>query len=256
MSAFDEVMLWTLVMVRCGGMMAALPVISTNSVPKTMKLGLSVFLSVLTVPMLPRTPVGSLELWPLASLVLIEVGTGYMLGFVCRFTFFAMDVAGSLVATDLGLSMATMLNPGSSTASPVTATLFYWLGAMLLFALDLHHWILAAFVRTYVVLPIGAGHVSEALLKDILARTSWILATGLQLAAPVMAVSFVITLVFALLGRAVPQMNVFSESMPVRTAAGLFVFGTGLTFVGDNAANYLKRIPDDMVRIAKLLGTA
>ncbi len=254
MSATNELILWTLVLVRSGGLIAALPVVSTNNVPKTLRLALGILLAILTVPLLPRPSIGQPDLFQLSQLILIELGTGYLLGFVCRFTFFALDVTGSLMATDLGLSMATVLNPGSSSAAPVTSTLFYWMAVMLLFGLDLHHWILAAFVRTYAVLPIGAGHLSEALLEDVLRRTSWVLSAGLQLSAPVMAVAFVITLVFSLLGRAVPQMNVFSESMPVRTAAGLFVLGMSLTFVGDNAGNYLKRIPDDMVQIAKLLG--
>lgn len=256
MAVTDELILWTLVLVRSGGMFAALPIFSTPNVPRAIRLALGVLLAVLTTPLLPPRSFGSLDVWPLAWLIFMELGTGYLLGFVCRFTFFALDFAGSLVASDLGLSMATMLNPGSSSAMPITATIFYWMGAMILFGLDLHHYIVAAFIRTYAILPIGTAHLSELLLKDVLARTGWVLATGLQISAPVMAVSFVITLVFSLLGRAVPQMNVFSESMPVRTAAGLFVFGMGLTFIGENAANHLKRLPDDMVRIAKLLGTA
>jgi len=255
MSLAPELMLWTLVLVRSGGLIAALPVLSTNNVPRTIRLALGVFLAVLTAPLLSPQKFGEPDLWQLAQLVLVELGTGYLMGFVCRFTFFALDVAGALVSNDLGLSMATVLNPGTSAPAPITATLFYWMAVMLLFGLDLHHWILAAFVRTYAVVPIGAGHLSEALLQDILHRTGWVLSAGVQLSAPVMAVAFVITMVFSLLGRAVPAMNVFAESMPVRTSAGLFVFGMSLTFVGDHAANYLKRIPDDMVQVARLLGT-
>ena len=77
---------------------------------------------------------------------------------------------------------------------------------------------------------------------------------GLQIAAPVMAVSFVITIVFSVLGRAVPQMNVFSESFPVRTLAGLAVFGLTCTFMAQHIANHLRRLPEDMLRVAQLMG--
>jgi hypothetical protein len=42
--------------------------------------------------------------------------------------------------------------------------------------------------------------------------------------------------------------------MPVRVLAGLFVFAMSMRFIGDFTANYMRRIPDDFVRIAQILG--
>ncbi len=64
------------------------------------------------------------------------------------------------------------------------------------------------------------------------------------------------TLGRALLGRAVPQMNVFSESFPVRTLLGLISFGLTCTFMGQHIANYLRRLPEDMLNVARLAGGA
>jgi flagellar biosynthesis protein FliR len=69
-----------------------------------------------------------------------------------------------------------------------------------------------------------------------------------------MAVSFVVILVFAMLGRAVTQMNVFSESFAFRIMAGLFVFSATLPLMGQHIANALRRIPEDMMRVAQWMG--
>ena len=164
------------------------------------------------------------------------------------------DVTGTLIANDLGLTMSTILNPGSNAAAPITSTLLYWLGAVTFFGLDIHHWVLAFFIRTYSVLPMGAAHGSEDLMRNVLAHTGWILSAGVQVAAPIMAVAFLVTWVFSMLGRAVPQMNVFSESMPIRVLSGLFILAMSMRFIGDHTANFLRRIPDDFVRIAQILG--
>jgi flagellar biosynthetic protein FliR len=79
---------------------------------------------------------------------------------------------------------------------------------------------------------------------------------ALQLTGPVLAASFLVTLVFSLLGRAVPQMNVFGESFPVRTTAGLAVFGLTCTLTAQHIVNHLNRIPEDFIRVAKMLGGA
>ncbi len=125
---------------------------------------------------------------------------------------------------------------------------------MLWLGLDLHHWLLVGFQRTYSLLPIGGAHISEILASNIIARTSETFFIALQLAAPVMAVSFIISLVFSVLGRAVPQMNVFAESFSIRILVGLSVFGLTMQLMSQHIANYLHRLPEDMLQVAQFLG--
>jgi flagellar biosynthetic protein FliR len=69
-----------------------------------------------------------------------------------------------------------------------------------------------------------------------------------------MAVSFVITLLFSLLGRVVPQMNVFAESLPLRVLAGMMAFGLTASLMAQQILNYLLRLPEDMLQVARLFG--
>jgi flagellar biosynthesis protein FliR len=124
---------------------------------------------------------------------------------------------------------------------------------MLWLSLDMHHWMLLAFEKTYTYLPIGSAHLSQAFVTDLLGRTSGIFVVALQLAAPLLAVSFIISLVFAVLGRAVPQMNVFSESFAVRPLVGLSVFGVVLELMSQHIMNYLHRLPEDILKVCQLL---
>jgi flagellar biosynthetic protein FliR len=254
MTATQSIAVWVLVMVRASGMILTMPVFSGNQVPRPLKIALAVLLATLATPLLPPVDLGVDSIWWLVQVVFIEVTAGAVLGFMCRFTFFALDVTGTLIANDLGLTLSTILNPGSNAAAPITSTLLYWLGAVTFFGLDIHHWVLAFFIRTYSVLPMGAAHGSEDLMRNVLTHTGWILSAGIQVAAPIMAVAFLVTWVFSMLGRAVPQMNVFSESMPVRVLSGLFVFAMSMRFIGDHTGNFLRRIPDDFVRVAQILG--
>jgi flagellar biosynthetic protein FliR len=124
---------------------------------------------------------------------------------------------------------------------------------MLWLSLDMHHWMLIGFQRTYALLPIGTAHLSQALVKDVVAGTGGIFTIALQMAAPLLAVSFIISLIFSVLGRAVPQMNVFSESFAVRPLVGLSVFGMTLDLMSQHIMNYLHKLPQDMLRVAQAL---
>jgi flagellar biosynthetic protein FliR len=246
---------WFLVFARAGALLAVFPLFSEQEVPVRLRLALAALMSFLATPLLPVFALNDLSFWSLIRLVFTEASVGLLLGFVCRFIFYAIDFAGGIVGTEVGLMLSSAFNPLGANATPVPGIMLYWLALMLLLALDLHHWIIAAFQRSYVLLPIGAAHLSQGLALEVLRRSSEVFRIALEMTAPVIAVSFVITLVFSVLSRAVPQMNVFTESFPVRTLAGLAVFGLTFHLMAQHIENYLRRLPEDLVRIGQLLGT-
>ena len=138
--------------------------------------------------------------------------------------------------------------------SQVPGTVLFFLAAVVMLTLDLHHWVLVGFERTYLVLPIGGAHLNSALFATVVGDTRNIFVVALQIAAPLLAVSFVVTIVFAVLSRAVPQMNVFILSFSFRILGGLAVFGFTLQLTAQYVLNYLHRLPDDLLNLAQLLG--
>jgi flagellar biosynthetic protein FliR len=208
----------------------------------------------LLAPNLPPFPLANLPVFSLLGVMLQEICIGLLLGFLARMVFFAVDLAGNIIATEMGLQMGSIMNPLTQQSSQVPATILFYLAAVVMLTLNLHHWMLLGFERTYTVLPMGSAHLSTALFEMVVKNTNQIFIVALQISAPIMAVSFVVTVVFAVLSRAVPQMNVFSESFSFRIVGGLIVFGFTLQLTAQHVVNYLNRLPDDLLRVAQLLG--
>jgi flagellar biosynthesis protein FliR len=245
---------WMMVFLRVSAFLLVLPFFSMANFPPTMRVALGALVAILLAPMLPPFPLGHPGLLGLLGVMFQEVSIGLVLGFVSRMVFFAADLAGNVIASELGLNLAAVLNPISGQSSQVPGIILFFLAAVVMFTLDLHHWVLVGFERTYAVLPIGGAHLSGALFEAVVKHTSRIFTTALQISAPVIAISFVITLVFAVLSRAVPAMNVFSESFSFRIVGGLIVFGFTLQLTAQHVLNYLNRLPDDLLRIAQMMG--
>lgn len=247
--------LWFLVFARAGGLIAVFPLFSAQPVPVPLRVGLAALIAFLAAPFLPPLAAPA-SFWLVAGAVFVEISVGLLLGFVCRLIFFALDLAGGIISTEIGLMLSSNFNPLTSAALPVPGTILFWLGMMLLLCLNLHHWIIGAFQYTYALAPAGGARLSEALLLEVVADSARIFQAALLISAPVMVVSFMITLIFAVLSRAVPQMNVFTESFPVRSMAGLAVFGFTCHLMAQHIENYLRRLPEDLVRAGRLLGGA
>jgi flagellar biosynthetic protein FliR len=245
---------WLMVFLRVSSLLTVFPIFSAKNFPVQLRLALGALISALVSGTLPAWHPPTSDYFGLVLAMGQEIGVGLLFGFVGRMIFFALDMAGGLVATEIGLNLPPSLNPMSDTQTAAPGYVFFYLAAMLWLSLDLHHWMLAGFQKTYSLLPIGGAHLSGPLLEDVLGRTGWTFFIALQLCAPVLAVSFIISLVFSVLGRAVPQMNVFAESFTVRILVGLSVFGLTTQLMSQHIINYLRRLPEDMLRVAQLLG--
>ncbi|HYE32417.1 MAG TPA: flagellar biosynthetic protein FliR [Methylomirabilota bacterium] len=244
---------WLIVFVRVSALFAVFPVISTTHVPIMLRTALAALASALTATALPPMSATHAPVSDLLLICLTEACIGLLLGFISRFVFHAAEMAGSIIANELALTSAFALNPGSGGMLPVPGVMLHWLGTALFFSLNLHAWLFLGIRKSYDVLAPGGAHLSTELAESVLALSGRIFVVALQMAAPILALSFVVSLVFAFLARMIPQMNVFSESFPFRIFAGMMVFGSTCSVMAQHLMNYLNRIPQDFQRILHLL---
>jgi len=172
---------------------------------------------------------------------------------VTRMVFFVADFAGLLISNEMGLNMASVVDPVNAHPTQVPALLMFLLTCIMMMTLDMHHWLLTGFQYTYTLAPIGGARLQEPLFTCILEHTSRVFLVGLQIAGPLIAASFLSMLLLGFLGRLVPQMNIFAESFAIRIACGLSVLALTLEISAQHLLNCLHRLPDDMMRVAQFL---
>ena len=229
------------------------PVLSSSHFPVRLRIALAALIAVIVAPSIPGI---HLDDWGLSELVLLlfkEISVGLVIGFVSRLVFHALEFFAGILGVEVGLNTAAIFNPMTDARSEVFGMVVFNLGAMLLFTLDLHHWMLASFQRTYAAVPIGAAAATMPLYYGFTARVADVFQAGLLMAAPVLAVTFLISVTFALISRAVPTMNVFAESFSFRVLGGLLVFAMTLHLTSQHICNYLRRLPEDVLRLARMM---
>ena len=157
---------WFLVFARAGAMLAALPMFSMRTFPVQIRVALGAMIAFLLVPTLPAPNADLSSFWTLTALLFQEVSVGLLLGFICRFAFFAMEIGGGFIATQMGLMLPQEFNQLTDGGAMAPAMALYWMALMMFFSLDLHHWMIAAFQQSYVLVPAGGGVLREGLLNQ------------------------------------------------------------------------------------------
>ena len=246
--SLDYLFAWMMVLLRSIGIILQLPVIAGRPIPVTVRVGIGVCLATLLAGVVPAAPM-PLQLWPLVTSVIMEIGLGLSLGFVARLLFAAVEMGARLISTEIGL----MATPGMGVPEPSNeplAALITSLAIVLFFLFGAHHAVLSAFARSFYLAGAGQAAFEAGAADSMIRATAHVIELGVRIAAPFIAMNFLVTLAFAVLGRAVPKMNVFIVSFSARALVGFLL----LSSAGALIASYLYiELGDIPLRMLQLL---
>lgn len=217
--------LYVLVLVRVSGLLIAAPVLGSRNFPVLAKIGFAATLAALVTPVLPQLaqPLPD-QLAPYALLAVGEMMIGLIMGFVMTLVFGAIQVAGQIMDMQSGFGLINVFNPAMETQFPIFGFFLFILAVLFLLATNGHHVMLRALMATFEKIPIGGfvGFRPEFGL-EVTRWASALFVDGMVLAAPVAAALMLAYIVLGLLGRLVPQIQLFVVGFPITIAASLTV---------------------------------
>lgn len=205
--------------VRLLGMLMAAPVFSTRGMSTRVRLAIGFGIALAILPAAPKMP----DIAPGSGIGLLVMGEqvfiGAAIGFTVRLVFAAIDLAGSFIGMQMGLSFALFFDPNSGGQSAVLADFMSLVATLLFLALDGHLMLIHLLAASFEWLPVGAG-LSGAGWALIPRAGVAIFSTGLLLSLPVLAVLLVTNTALGVLTRAAPQLNLFAIGFPVTMTVG------------------------------------
>jgi flagellar biosynthesis protein FliR len=233
-----------LVFARTGTMLMLLPGLGEQNISTRMRLTFALALAALLLPLHRNAyHIDPGALTPALVMLVEEILIGAMLGITARLTISALDVAGSVIAQQLGLGFVTAVDPTQGEQGVIVGNFLTMLGITLLFATDMHHLIIAALNDSYNLFSPGevpAAGDAAALITKIVAGAFRI---GIQLSAPFLVFGLVFNIGLGVLARLMPQMQVFFVALPLSILLGLLflllVLGSMMGFFLDYVGGVL-----------------
>jgi flagellar biosynthetic protein FliR len=213
-----------LVFARVGTMVMLLPGLGESGMPTRVRLTIALILTALLLPLHRAAyPIDLRALGPVVTMLLEEIMIGAILGLTARLAISALQVAGSVVAQQLGLGFVTAVDPTQNQQGVLVGNFLAMLGVTLIFATDLHHLVIAALNDSYQLFQPGQLPVVGD-MADLVTRTiATAFKIGIQLSAPFLVFGLLFNLGLGVLSRLMPQMQVFFIGMPLTIILGLLL---------------------------------
>ena len=223
---FENAPLLLFAFARIAALVFTAPLLNSNAIPPLAKAGLSLSVSIITIPHLVAngyaipTTAGFFIM-----LLLGEVLIGLTMGLIINLYFAIFQLAGQLFTTQIGFAASTVFDPMGQVSLPLTGQ-FFNMAAMYLF-LSINGFnrlfmngVYLSFIK---ISPRSFFNASEYLNNFFLGSFAMMFYYALQIAFPIMATLFMISMTMGLLAKAAPQMNLLMLGFPINIMVGFSI---------------------------------
>ncbi|HEY3950849.1 flagellar biosynthetic protein FliR [Phenylobacterium sp.] len=222
-----------LIFARLGAIVMLIPGIGETFVPVRVRLSFALALALVLFPVVGATvPALPADISAIVGAVIKETLIGMMIGGILRFFMSSLSAAGEIMSIQSTLGFSQTANPTQAAPSTSLSTFLGLLGLVLIMTTNMHHLFLSAIVRSYTLFPFARDIPladANALAVQTVSRS---FALGLQLAAPVVAFSLVFNIAAGMVGRVMPQFQIYFVTSPLMVIFSLSIFALSLGVIG------------------------
>ena len=210
-----------LVLSRVGGLVAFLPVPAWRNAPMIFRAVLAFSVTIALFPAWPHLSdtlpaIGQLTVWAIS-----EAGFGLVAGLAVALLTEGFQVGAQVLGMPAGFGYAQTIDPSSQADSSILQVIMMLTTGLLFFSLGIDSLLIRILAASFEKYPAGSWSLTAASLDRIIHLGSGMIALGLRVSLPVVALLMLIDVALALLGRMQHQLQLLSLAFPIKMMAAL-----------------------------------
>ncbi|GGE65422.1 flagellar biosynthetic protein FliR [Priestia taiwanensis] len=209
--------LFLLIFARVSAFLITMPIISYRTIPNTHKIGLAFFLAVSMTTNMDAIPLNIDMVYLL--LVMKEVVIGLVIGLFAYMIISGIQIAGGLIDFQMGFAMANVLDPQTGAQVPLMGQYLNYFTWLMLLTVDAHHLLFDGIYYSTEFMPITqftSAFGEEGFILLVVKSFSAMFVIAFQMALPIVGSVLLVDIAIGILGRTVPQLNLFVVGYPVK----------------------------------------
>jgi len=211
-----------LLFIRFAALFVATPIFSHANIPANIKATMALFFAVVFYPIMPEFEM-EITASNLTIAILSEFILGLSVGLVLQLSYNVITFAGGQISFIMGFSMASAIDPQSGVSMPIISQFLSLIALMILFSLDLHHWVILFIHQSLPAIKLGGFLLTENLFEYIVYAAGRMFLVGFMIAFPIIALSWLADIIFGMLMKSMPQFNLLVIGFPIKIGVAFVV---------------------------------
>lgn len=234
MTIIDSVVPFLLAFFRMLGLFLAAPLLSSMIIPVRTKALLALMLTAAVFPTLPVRlsselfPTGELSVMTLLPMIVVEATIGFSIGLLAMVPLTALEMSGTMMGQQMGLGLARVFNPEADYDFDVLGQLLFYVATGVFFAMGGLEILMGTLIGTFANIPIGGMRSHDTPLDLLVSLVSAAFDLALRVSAPVTGIVLLLVIVFAAIGKTMPQINIMSVGFAIKILGGLLILSASL----------------------------
>lgn len=237
---YNHIPLFLLILFRISSFIITFPIFSMTTVPSRVLVLISFTLSLLVWEIYPIKT--SFDIFSLHGLEisLNQIFIGFISGFIFTIIFNMFIYFGEITAMQIGLGFASLIDPHITQINLIGQ--FYWLAVATLFILmNGHLTAIELLMKSFLAVPIQDATFSLLKIKTLISWSGIIFSGSLLISLPIILSLLIVNLIFSVVTRSVPQLNIFSMVFPIVLILGLIIIYLTFNIIMDDAPYYFEQ---------------
>ena len=229
---FQDFNHFLLIFIRVGIILFLLPFFNSRRIQVMSKVGMTFIIAILLYPVIDVRPSAMpANTMGIVQLIGGELVIGMILGLMVQVFFEGVKVMGEMVGFQTGLSIANIIDPQSGMQLSIFSNMAYLLAMILFLLLNGHHVLLNAIKGSFEIIQVGTLSLNPQFMQKMISHVGQMFVIGIKIGAPAIAALLFTKIVFGLITKFIPQMNIMIVAFPAQIAVGLLFFGISLRLV-------------------------
>lgn len=220
----NNFLLFLFIFARMAGLFLFNPILGNKNVPVIVKMGLSLFLAAITLPLLSNINTEDYSTIAFIGIAVKELFVGFTMGFIMRVFLSMIYTAGEIIDVQLGIGMSKVYDPQSNVSLALTGSIYNIMYMLIFFSTNSHFTLMQIVVRSCELFPPGTMSINFEVGEYIILLFGEILMLALKIAIPIIAIELLTEAGIGVIMKTIPQINIFVLSLPLKLFIGITIF--------------------------------
>lgn len=217
-----------------------LPLLSRRELPQLWRIGFAALLAALFAMQQGNAAQGSAP--NLVVTLLSETAVGLYMGLSGALVFYAIELVGGLLDYQAGLGLAVSIAPDEAAPGAPFRLFFVAVGTLTFLSTGGLQEMVAALLGSFATVGVGQGTLSSGAVAALVQDGTKLFLLGLTMALPFSVVLLLCDIGFGIIGRVVPQINLLSDNIPVKTMLAALLLAITLPAFGRLLAPWMQAV--------------